>query len=331
LDALRGIAAVAVALHHLGRLYGQNDPAITPSLAVDLFFLLSGFVMSRTYESRLAANDLTPASFLAARYRRLFVPMAVGSSLGLVSAVMFYGPSINLLLTFILILGFMPTVWMSNCFLLNGPAWSLFGEIGANALHAMVFAKLSLKSIVLLWIASLAIWWSLGFSGSANWAPNIGAILSLLPRVFSCYLMGIIIFRRYGDKPFGNQPLAAIVAFWAFGFATHLGVIGDVVATVIVAPFIVRAALALPERRWAAAIGALSFPLYAVHAPLFELAFSCGASPVVAFFAAVALAAIIAVLFESRRGRTASKVLPNRSGHEATRPAFLDRLSKLGY
>lgn len=53
LDALRGVAAIAVAVHHLARTYHLPALPLNPAIAVDLFFILSGFVMTRTYEDRL--------------------------------------------------------------------------------------------------------------------------------------------------------------------------------------------------------------------------------------------------------------------------------------
>ncbi|HNJ48529.1 MAG TPA: acyltransferase family protein, partial [Novosphingobium sp.] len=58
-DTLRGLAALAVLGHHLRLGF---DPAGTMIwfgqgfLAVDLFFLLSGYVMARTYEPAFAGG-----------------------------------------------------------------------------------------------------------------------------------------------------------------------------------------------------------------------------------------------------------------------------------
>ncbi|RWH17217.1 acyltransferase family protein, partial [Mesorhizobium sp.] len=76
LDALRGVAALAVALHHFAHAYHLPPLPINPFLAVDLFFILSGFVMARTYEGRLR-NGLTTVRFIGLRYRRLFMPLAI--------------------------------------------------------------------------------------------------------------------------------------------------------------------------------------------------------------------------------------------------------------
>ncbi|RWD64150.1 MAG: acyltransferase, partial [Mesorhizobium sp.] len=68
LDALRGVAAVAVALQHLMRIYHLPEAPLNPFLAVDLFFILSGFVMARTYEDRLR-RGLSAVGFIGLRYR----------------------------------------------------------------------------------------------------------------------------------------------------------------------------------------------------------------------------------------------------------------------
>ena len=52
LDGLRGIAALIVAVYHLPGLFGFAIPHA--DLAVDFFFLLSGWVMAYSYEERIA-------------------------------------------------------------------------------------------------------------------------------------------------------------------------------------------------------------------------------------------------------------------------------------
>ena len=66
LDALRGIAAIMVVMFHLGL------PMMGSHLAVDFFFMLSGFVMARTYDERLQTGAMSPLAFMIKRYRRLW-------------------------------------------------------------------------------------------------------------------------------------------------------------------------------------------------------------------------------------------------------------------
>lgn len=52
LDAMRGVAALIVVVHHAHSLWGRQ---LVPAgyLAVDLFFVLSGFVIANAYERKL--------------------------------------------------------------------------------------------------------------------------------------------------------------------------------------------------------------------------------------------------------------------------------------
>jgi peptidoglycan/LPS O-acetylase OafA/YrhL len=83
------------------------------SVAVDLFFILSGFVMTRTYEDRLR-DGLTTLGFIGLRYRRLFLPLAIGSTIGLAVTAAMLGPSIPMTAAYLLILLFLPAVRMHS-------------------------------------------------------------------------------------------------------------------------------------------------------------------------------------------------------------------------
>jgi peptidoglycan/LPS O-acetylase OafA/YrhL len=300
LDALRGIAALAVALHHLARAYGAEGPPLLPSTAVDLFFILSGFVMTRTYESRMR-DGLNTRKFLALRYKRLFLPLAIGSTFGVLWTLWKYGPSIDLIVSYVLILGFLPAVWMANCFSLNGPAWSLFEEISANALHGILFAKLRIRALAALWGASASMFLILFFSGNSHWAPDLVHILSLFPRELSCYLMGILIYRLRGDEPFGNRPLAAVLLFPAVLYVATLHPVLEVTCTLVAAPLVMRAALAMKQSIWAALAGAMSYPLYATHQPLIGLAVLAGLRPASASIAALVVGSAVTSTVEMKR------------------------------
>ena len=71
LDGLRGIAALAVLAHHVGLMRNQSGLFSHAYLAVDFFFLLSGFVMGFAYESRMA-DGLSFVSFMRMRLGRLY-------------------------------------------------------------------------------------------------------------------------------------------------------------------------------------------------------------------------------------------------------------------
>jgi peptidoglycan/LPS O-acetylase OafA/YrhL len=172
LDGLRGVAAVLVVAYHLFETYygGSADQPINHGyLAVDFFFVLSGFVIGYAYDDRW--NKMSTWSFFKRRLVRLHPMVIFGTLFG---AMMFYFggcsafPMINET-PWYMVVGVM--LW---CFTmiplpsgmdirgwaetnpLNGPAWSLQWEYLANILYALVvrhFSKLALGICVLIFAA----------------------------------------------------------------------------------------------------------------------------------------------------------------------------------
>jgi len=91
LDGLRGVAAIAVMVYHAAALF---VPVRLPGsyLAVDLFFMLSGFVLTHAYADRLA-EGLSWRAFLVARLVRLYPLYIAGTMFGVlvVTAVLIAG------------------------------------------------------------------------------------------------------------------------------------------------------------------------------------------------------------------------------------------------
>ena len=56
LDGLRGVAAFMIVFYHLDLVYGIGGPFRRAYLYVDLFFLLSGFVLAVSTEKKLNAG-----------------------------------------------------------------------------------------------------------------------------------------------------------------------------------------------------------------------------------------------------------------------------------
>ena len=159
LDGLRGVAAVLVVAYHLFETYyhGKPDQPINHGyLAVDFFFVLSGFVIGYAYDDRW--NQMSTWSFFKRRLIRLHPMVIFGTLFG---AMMFYFGSCS---SFSLINEtpwWMTILVMLWCFTmiplpstmdirgwaetnpLNGPAWSLQWEYLANILYALVVRRFS--------------------------------------------------------------------------------------------------------------------------------------------------------------------------------------------
>jgi len=265
LDAIRGVAALVVFTHHWLTLNGfPAGLGIAASIAVDLFFVLSGFVMARTYEGRMRDGSISAARFIALRYRRLFFPMAFGSTIAFLTGIAANGvPTGEAITSYVLILAFLPTFWKVDAFALNLPAWSLFLEIAANAVHGTVLARLTTRVLASLLAVCAALAVVLLSAGYGRWDFGVLPILSCFPRELAFYLIGIIAFRTRGDASFRMRPNGI-----------------------------------------AAGLGALSYPLYAVHMPAMLFLRALGLSSMLWALWSVTLAAMMAI---SASSRTASR------------------------
>src|SRR5579863_4364510 len=143
LDGLRGLAALVILVYHR-RFWFTPGSFFHGFLAVDFFFILSGFVIAHAYSERLREGKLGFWRFLRLRLERLCPLLFFGSALGcgaiLVTsaASIAFGALAPLGGAFILGGMSLPVPWMANPFDVNGPTWSLFFELIINVAFALV-------------------------------------------------------------------------------------------------------------------------------------------------------------------------------------------------
>lgn len=175
LDGLRGVAALIVVVFHILEIFSGGDHTKQfinhGYLAVDFFFLLSGFVISHAYDDRW--NKLTLKEFFMRRLIRLHPMIIVGM---LVGAICFYPSAAAMFplvaetpvwkMVLVLLVGFtlipvtpsMDIRGWQEMHPLNGPAWSLFFEYIANIMYALFLRKLSTKMLsILVFIAGIVL------------------------------------------------------------------------------------------------------------------------------------------------------------------------------
>jgi peptidoglycan/LPS O-acetylase OafA/YrhL len=157
LTGLRGVAACVVMAYHFSTGWVLPEPAQTMLrhgyLAVDLFFVLSGFVMALTYGARFrtAARGVY-ADFLVRRLGRIYplyiVAAIVAVSFGLQESY------VRLSAAGLLANGLLIQTWgLADCYL--GPAWSLSTELGAYVVFP-VLVRLALRRASVAACAGLA-------------------------------------------------------------------------------------------------------------------------------------------------------------------------------
>jgi peptidoglycan/LPS O-acetylase OafA/YrhL len=286
LDGLRGVAAATVLIGHLS---GPFQPfARHGYLAVDLFFLMSGFVVAAAYETRLQAG-WGVTRFLVVRLKRLWPLYALSFVVGIacyltVRAVNpadhFLFPALPLASVVTMGLLFVPQLARYGggaLFPLDPAAWSLSAEIFGNLVYAAVAPVLSdrtLKVMIAVGAVGMAI---VAFrNGGLNVGVDIGTMVAGYLRFAFSFPCGVLLYRLHvaGKLPRLAVPpvLVLIVAALSLSGVAPMIPLYDVVVVLGVYPLVAVAALsAEPQTRLApffAWCGAVSYPLYILHEPI---------------------------------------------------------------
>lgn len=318
LDILRGIAALCVLGLHTRAIYGDHGWIFGKGyLAVDLFFMLSGYVMARTYDPRFAAG-LGPIRFFWARYKRLWPVMAVGSVIGLPKlwfelqnpSAFAWTAGFNLLL--------LPVPQEGPGFPLNIPAWSILFELTANLIHGLILWRLRRRWLILLAVATIPpIFWVGTSYGTFDVGAHTFDFFAGLPRVLLSYLIGIVLWKVWRDEPpLPVPPPLALIAMPAmFAAAWIMGLKDwrlDLVFIVIACPLLIAGGLRLRSggsmtEAAALMLGALSFPLYAVHMPMLQGTHLLGYGQIGGALGALAAGTIVALAVETLARRRKAK------------------------
>jgi len=279
LDGLRGVAALAVVGSHFENLSGVSLHLEHCGVAVDFFFVLSGFVIGQAYERRLA-EGLTWRAYMGLRLERLYPAILGGLLIGLAVALA-AGERLHpaMALQFLLLPVFWgPLLHGGELFPLDGPQWSLFLELAANAAHAAARRWLTTPrlAVIVAMAGAVLVFVSLRAGGlDVGWARD--SFWGGPPRVIYGFGMGLLIWRwRAGGRKLPAVPYLAIVAALILCLVrpfpeAGLYAVTDPVLVLLVMPLLVALAVASPAPRRGAGLvmwlGALSYPLYAIHAP----------------------------------------------------------------
>jgi peptidoglycan/LPS O-acetylase OafA/YrhL len=288
LDALRGIAALCVVAFHAHGVFGGFPHLFAKGyLAVDFFLMLSGYLMARTSEPRLAAGH-SPLGFMVARYRRFWPMMALGSLIGVPYLWVRAGDFAHF--APVLIANFLLLPWPLGrlMFALNIPAWTIFFELVANTVHVFALRSLHVRTIAALALFALGVTIAVLLAfGTLDLGARPENFLAGFPRIFLAYLIGILLHRLgvvlRGPVLIGWLALIALpgamLGSWLVGLSGWQFDLGFVLLT-------------RPTRPgWLS--GAISFPLFAVHMPVLEGMRQLGLGVMAAVPAAIGCALII--------------------------------------
>ena len=160
LDLMRGLAALAVLVFHMNYMLGTTSHVITKGyLAVDFFFVLSGFVIAANYHVSVRPT-ISWTDFLSARIARLWPLFILTALIGCVAITMkatrdfgyFDAQNVaaTLALNSVMIPSFLKIYGVDRLFFFNAASWSVFFELVVNLVFFAGLRRLSLKPMLAL-------------------------------------------------------------------------------------------------------------------------------------------------------------------------------------
>jgi peptidoglycan/LPS O-acetylase OafA/YrhL len=297
LDGLRGLAAIMIVARHAPLYLGSAWSFPNSFLAVDFFFILSGFVVAFAYESRLR-DSLRFREFIVTRMTRLYPLYIAGTLFALFYDIVVRHLSkvaelasaniLGLVVPALLLLPSIPGVSNGHLFPFNIPAWSLFAELVANLVYAAMVRMSIAKTVVFAGISTLALVF-LGalqyFDGSLDGGSKWNTALNGLSRVGFSFFVGVLLCRVMQRLPQKRIPAAytawlsaAIVLVFLGSLTASTGVAHSwlyqtAVVCLLFPAIIVVASLVEKPRKLntiSAFLGNISYPLYILHFPLLD-------------------------------------------------------------
>jgi peptidoglycan/LPS O-acetylase OafA/YrhL len=302
LDGLRGVAAIMILVYHIletHTIFTDKNLIIGHGyLAVDFFFVLSGFVIGYAYDERW--SKMSFKTFIKRRLVRLHPMVVFGTIFG---AVLFYfgastafpliavTPEWKMLLYLLLGILFIPTPpsadirgW-EEMYTLDAPAWSLFFEYIANILYALFirrFSKIALSILVIL-SACATIYLTVFVRGdvSGGWSFNVEHLSIGFTRLFYPFFAGLLLYRLGKLTNVKNGFLWCSLLLIAVFLVPHIGAkehswmngLYEAAMIILVFPLIVYlGASSTVKGKYASKLckflGNISYPVYLVNYPL---------------------------------------------------------------
>lgn len=304
LDGLRGVAALTVVCYHLFEAFATShiDQRINHGyLAVDFFFLLSGFVMGYAYDDRW--NTMSVKDFIRRRLIRLHPMVVMGALIG---AAMFYTQGCSvwdvtkisagmLLLSTLLNALMIPVTTgfeirgVGEMYPLNGPSWSLMFEYIGNLLYALFIRRFSTRLLAALVVlagcglTAFSVCGPLGDIGAGFAMTGVDMTGGSLRLLFS-FSAGLLLSRVFkpvkvrGAFWIGAVAIVTVAAIPRIGGSEHLWMNGvyDAFCAVVLFPLLVYVGASgrttdMITTRICKFLGDISYPLYMVHYPFIYL------------------------------------------------------------
>lgn len=305
LDGLRGVAAILVVFFHVLEVFSQGDHTKQlinhGYLAVDFFFMLSGFVISYAYDN--AWNKMSIKDFFIRRLIRLQPMIIIGSIIG---AVLFYfqhsegmgwgnianTPVWKVILVMLIGMTVIPVGksldirgW-GEMHPLNGPSWSLFFEYIANIVYALFLKNISKLFLIILVIIAAAVTIHFTFTSPSGdliggWSLDATQLRIGFTRLTFPFLAGILLARISKLKSINHSFLLTsillilVLAMPRFGGHSELwkNALYECFSLMIMFPLIIwlgasGKVVGKKANAFCKFLGDISYPIYITHYPI---------------------------------------------------------------
>ena len=312
LDGLRGVAALLVVIYHIfeGLAFAEATDGVGSGLittlnhghiAVDFFFILSGFVISYAYDDRW--NKMSIGGFFKRRLIRLHPMLIIGAIIGAAS---FFAsgcakwdgsitPASWVMVALMLTMCMIPAVpgvpyevrGNGEMFPLNGPGWSLFFEYIGNVCYALFIRRMSTKVLAFftLLLGIVHAWFFIGDISQydmigVGWTIDAVNFWGGFIRMLFPFSIGMLLARTFRPSKvkgaFWICTAALIVLFAVPYIPSANGISLNSLYEFICIAFIFPALVWLGACGTASGatgkansfLGELSYPLYIVHYPI---------------------------------------------------------------
>lgn len=276
LEALRGLAALTVVLEHY-KFFPHVQ--VAGRFAVDLFFVMSGFVIAHAYSAKLA-RGMSFGDFARARLIRLYPMYLLAHFGGVVVLYFVYG-------------GFSTdTAMFFGLFMLPDPrsadflfpiipiAWSLLDELAVNVVYGVSWPYWTTRNLAIFTVFAAAFlfgagYWLDGFNQGMSWEYGwVG-----FARILYAFPLGVLIHNlRASSRLRLRAPTALILIaplplFWVWDFGAFAFIASAIFLFVLTPALVVAAVGSEPPaalRGFCRALGIISYPAYLLQVAFFH-------------------------------------------------------------
>lgn len=288
LDGFRGLAILLVIVYHAfsrwpGTVpYGvkyQGFPIFQYGwLGVQLFFLISGFVILMTLEKCSSIKE-----FLIRRWIRLFPGMLIATILVFATASFFYERPCGLINIKDIIPGltFIEPSWWSrilgqNIQAIEGAFWSLFVEVKFyiifGSLYFYLGRKRAIHGLIIMFLISILMMFVTHIS-TAKFILYINRIVTELSfEYFGWFAVGTLIYLYFKNKNSNTLIYSIFIGFLSVclttishGYSKSVFLSASIILFIFISVFIFDSLKKIFENKFLIFIGFISYPLYLIH------------------------------------------------------------------